>query len=208
MTYHALHADGPNAELDQISTPSDATEARIRKGLRERGQAFWWLLASIVLVLAIGYCGWMARELFAGQWSLPPGQSFTDRTGVTFTVLAREELTEIDAFSLSDENIALEGAVFLRYTVAVDNYVYIEGDDYSTVCSFDLVRDDGASWMSVGLYDEIRQPICATKPEEITRSQLVYPVFMVPIEMVDSVSGVVLNTPPAGSAPIMSEPAG
>lgn len=208
MTYQSMQADQPIAQPAQpVGDLAEAGETRLRRRLHERGPGFWWTLAIIVLVLAIAYSGWMARELlFVRHHALAPGEPFTDRTGVTFTVLSREELTEVDAFSLSGENIALDGAVFLRYTVAVDNYVYIEDNDYSTVCSFDLVRNDGQSWLSTPLYDEARQSICRSDADEITRSQLVYPIFMVPTAMVDSVAGLLLNTPPAGSAPILSEP--
>lgn len=217
MTYHSLHNEPvteptgpeppplPAAAMEPINMPG-RPEQRLRQAVHRMGNRFWWTLAIIVLAMAVGYSVWFARDLFVGEYVLPPGATYTDRHGVSYTVLAREELTEIDAFSLTNENIAPEGAVFLRYTVAVDNYVYIEGDDYSTVCSFDLSNGQGDAWQGAGLYDEQRSVICESEPDGITRSQLVYPVFLVPTSMLDQVAGLIPNTVP-GDVPVLSEPA-
>lgn len=191
----------------EITVPPPTGDVVARPRLRDRlpsGQRLWWTLAILVIVLALGFCVWIARELWRQPATLPHGVGFTDRLGVTYTVLAVEQLTEVpDGLEV---HYAPEGAVLLRYNVAVDNYVWIEGDPFSTVCSFELVRDDGERWISVTPFDSDRTKICRTDEQEFTSSQQVYPVFEVPVDMVDRIVGLVGDTVPAGTFPIISPP--
>lgn len=173
-----------------------------------RNQRLWWGLAIIVLAVALGYCAWFARDLLGGQAQLAPGQTFTDRRGVSYTVLAREELTEMAGYTFGEDNVAAPGTVFLRYTVAIDNYSFDETDDYSTVCTFDLANTHGHFWQTRTFVDETRPASCAVDADQVTGSQLVYQVFQVPEAMLDQVAGLALTSPPRGSAPIISEAPG
>ncbi len=82
------------------------------------------------------------------------------------------------------------GAVFLRYTVAVDNFVYVEQDDRSTICSFELLSASGDVWEDKANYDPMRDRICRLDSDEITPSQQVVASFEVPEQLVDQAVGL------------------
>lgn len=200
-------AQPPPPPASPVTVGQALASAPARGAWRDRlptGRRLWWTLAIGVIVLAVGFCLWIARDLWRRPDALPPGAGFTDRLGVTYTVVAVEKVDEVpDGLQI---HTAPEGAVLLRYIVAVDNYVWIENDPYSTVCSFELVRDDGQRWDHITPFDEHRTKICLTDEEEITASQQVYPVFEVPENQVDRIIGLVGDTVPEGDFPIISPP--
>ena len=57
-----------------------------------RRRGFWWMLAGIVIAVAVGFCAWFARDLFLAPRVLKPGEGYTDPLGVTYTVVSREVL--------------------------------------------------------------------------------------------------------------------
>lgn len=173
--------------------------------MKTRGRGFWWLLAAITVAVAVGFCAWLARDLYLKPKVLPAGQTYTDPLGVSYTVLGREILDELPD-ELHGPVSAVPGAVFVRYTIAVDNYVYVEGDDISGVCTFELVSTSGESWSSEWNYDPLREGTCNTDPEEITPSQQVTASFQVPEKMLDQIVGLVVDTVPGSQFPIISEP--
>lgn len=160
----------------------------------------WWVLTSIVLVLAIGFCLWWARDLLGRQAVLGPGQTYTDPLGVSYTVLAREEVTEIgDGYDL---HRPVAGATLLRYVVQIDNYVFLEGDPNAGICVFDLVTSSGAAWEATRTFDVSRPSSCESEAP-YPSSQQVYPVFEVPIEMVDQIVGLTYSYAPGHSFPVL-----
>ncbi|WIY82590.1 hypothetical protein [Propionimicrobium sp. PCR01-08-3] len=185
---------------------SSRTSRPEKRELPSRGPGFWWTLTAIVLAIAVGYCAWLARDLYRSPKVLAPGAGYTDPLGVTYTVLAREQVDELPG-GWDDTMHPASGAVFLSFTVAVDNFVYVEGDGSSTLCSFDLMATSGEVWTSVDSYDPTRSSICKLEPDEITASQQVVSSFEVPVNMLDQVVGLVSDTVPHEQFPVISEPA-
>lgn len=173
--------------------------------MNNRGRGFWWLLAAIMVALALGFCAWLARDLYLKPRQLDPGEVYTDPLGVSYTVLAREIVDELPDGS-DDVIHPVPGAVFLRYTIAVDNYVFEEGSDIATVCTFELVSTSGEIWDDEWIHDPVRDHVCRTDPDEITASQQVTASFQVPESMLDQVVGLVSDSVPGSQFPIISEP--
>ena len=168
-----------------------------------RRRGFWWMLAGIVIAVAVGFCAWFARDLFLAPRVLKPGEGYTDPLGVTYTVVSREVLDELpDGSSGTIRPVA--GVVFLRYTVAVDNFVYVEQDDRSTICSFELLSASGDVWEDKANYDPMRDRICRLDSDEITPSQQVVASFEVPEQLVDQAVGLISNTVTYGLFPVIS----
>ncbi len=41
-----------------------------------RRRGFWWMLAGIVIAVAVGFCAWFARDLFLAPRVLKPGEGY------------------------------------------------------------------------------------------------------------------------------------
>lgn len=173
--------------------------------MRGRGRGFWWLLACLTVAVAVGFCAWLARDLYLKPRVLEPGEPYTDPLGVSYTVLGRELLDRLPD-GPSDTIQSVPGAVFVSYTIAVDNYVYVEDSDISTVCSFELVSASGAAWDAEWNDDPSHDRICRTDPDEITPSQQVVLSFQVPEQMLDQIVGLVCDSVPGKQFPVISEP--
>ncbi len=44
-----------------------------------RRRGFWWMLAGIVIAVAVGFCAWFARDLFLAPRVLKPGEGYPAR---------------------------------------------------------------------------------------------------------------------------------
>ncbi|GAA2180275.1 hypothetical protein GCM10009785_10430 [Brooklawnia cerclae] len=193
-----------------MSMPVATAVPRARRTTPPPGAGVWWVPACLVVALAVAFCLFTARDLFPMRYvTQRPGATWTDRYGISYTVLAREQLDEVPGIGTAPVP-ADEGAVFLRYTVQVDGYVYLEGESGATVCLFSLVDADHLTWeRSSDVYDELRPGTCRTDDSddgESAPSQQVYPVFEVPESMVGGLVGLLPTNAERFGAPLLSEP--
>lgn len=160
-----------------------------------------------MLVAAGVFCVWYARDQIPKRYDiLPPGQSTTTDSQITYTVVAREVMED---YTSSDGTPypPPSGSVYVRYTVQVDGYFYDESNPYSTVCSFDLINHSGQRWTDRGIdaYDEMFPRLCRTEAPLLTSTQQIYPMFVVPVHRLDELAGLVPTYEPGWVMPVISE---